>query len=196
MIYYISDTHFGHENIITLCSRPFAYIETMDALLIEKWQNKVRQQDEVYLIGDFAYCNKKPFVSYLEQLPGKKHLIVGNHDSKLLRNKEAMSHFSSVNKLLEIRDSSLDCDVTLCHYPLVEWPGYFRGAYHVFGHLHNVRNQSFHLMSQVERALNAGVEITDYEPCNLEELIRCNARWLELAQVSRRTLTHATQMIS
>ncbi len=37
-------------------------------------------------------------------------------------------------------------------------------------------------MSQVERALNAGVEITDYVPCSLEELIRCNERWLERAR--------------
>lgn len=54
MIYYTADLHFGHANIIKLCHRPFASIEEMDEKLIEKWNNKVKNGDTVYIVGDFA----------------------------------------------------------------------------------------------------------------------------------------------
>lgn len=179
MYFYIADTHFGHENIIKLCDRGFSNVAEMDAFMISRWQERVRPNDDVFVVGDFAYRNKRSASSYLEQLPGIKHLIVGNHDKGLLADKTALQAFASVDRMLELRDASLGCNVTLCHYPLVEWPGFFNESYHVYGHLHNVKKQSFQLMKQVERALNAGVEIVDYSPRTLAELIEYNRLWFE-----------------
>ncbi|MDO5358956.1 MAG: hypothetical protein Q4E80_06235 [Slackia faecicanis] len=54
-IYYISDTHFGHANIIRLSNRPFLDIAEMNAELIARWNAKVTDDDDVYMLGDFAY---------------------------------------------------------------------------------------------------------------------------------------------
>ena len=79
MIFYISDTHFGNENILKLCDRPFATIEEMNERLIENWNSKVKGADAVYILGDmFFKC--KDTKSILCRLKGKKYLFVGNHD--------------------------------------------------------------------------------------------------------------------
>ena len=54
MNFYISDTHFGHANIIRLCNRPFQDVERMDNTLINNWNNTVSNKDTVYILGDFA----------------------------------------------------------------------------------------------------------------------------------------------
>ena len=54
MKYYTSDLHFGHKNIIKYEDRPFSSIEEMDEALIDKWNKKVKKNDEVYILGDFA----------------------------------------------------------------------------------------------------------------------------------------------
>lgn len=68
MIYYIGDLHFGHENVIKFDRRPFSSVEEMDKTLIERWNRKVSKEDVVYVVGDFAYRNEKPFSWYLRQL--------------------------------------------------------------------------------------------------------------------------------
>ena len=52
MIYFIADTHFGHENVIRFCSRPFSCAAEMDEALIENWNRRVRGHDTVYIVGD------------------------------------------------------------------------------------------------------------------------------------------------
>ena len=54
MTYFTSDLHFGHSNIIKLCNRPFADVESMDAALIENWNKKVKKNDTVYVLGDIV----------------------------------------------------------------------------------------------------------------------------------------------
>ena len=84
---YISDTHFGHRNVINFDNRPFLDVDEMDRILIKLWNSRVAPDDNVYIVGDFAYQNEKPEEWYLKYLRGHKHLIIGNHDSKLLANK-------------------------------------------------------------------------------------------------------------
>ena len=60
MIYYISDLHFGHRNVIGMDGRPFETIEEMDATLIRLWNERVTEGDDVYIVGDFAYRNNIP----------------------------------------------------------------------------------------------------------------------------------------
>lgn len=80
---YIADLHFGHQSVINFDNRPFDNVKEMDRVLIDSWNRRVTKEDQVYIVGDFAYRNEKTFSWYLKRLAGEKHLIVGNHDKKL-----------------------------------------------------------------------------------------------------------------
>ena len=102
MKFYISDLHFGHQNAIVFDQRPFSTVEEMDETIITLWNRRVTDDDDVYIIGDFAFRNQKPEEWYLSRLNGRKNLIIGNHDGKLLKNETAMSYFMSVEKMKQI----------------------------------------------------------------------------------------------
>jgi calcineurin-like phosphoesterase family protein len=71
--------------------------------------------------------------------------------------------------------SAVRCILNLvCHYPLAEWNGYFRGSWHIHGHIHNRRNEAFSFMQTRERALNAGADITQFMPVTFAELKQYN----------------------
>lgn len=69
--FYISDTHFGHSNIIRHCNRPFVNADEMDEVLIKNWNSVVTNRDTVYILGDFAFSKgiKQPS-EYLRELNG------------------------------------------------------------------------------------------------------------------------------
>lgn len=91
MNYYTSDLHFGHENIIKFCNRPWTKIdingntvpdvESMDEGLINNWNIRINDDDHVYILGDFCF-NKTHFIELLGKLKGFKHFVLGNHDPK------------------------------------------------------------------------------------------------------------------
>lgn len=116
--------------------------------------------------------NEKPFVWYLRQLKGQKHLIVGNHDTKLLKDSEAMSYFVSVDYYREITDNQKH--IVLSHYPIAEWAGFHRDVIQIFGHIHNRTEGAFQYMKQFDNALNAAACINNYTPSSLNELLRNN----------------------
>ena len=88
MDYFISDLHFGHENCLVFDNRPFKSIEEHDATIIKNWNDVVGMDDDVYLLGDISWYNATKTIEIFNQLNGRIHLIRGNHDSKLLRNRE------------------------------------------------------------------------------------------------------------
>ena len=79
MIWFSSDHHFYHSNVIRYCSRPYRSIEEMNADLVQKWNEVVMPEDTVYYLGDFALAHRAVEV-YTPLLNGTKHLIMGNHD--------------------------------------------------------------------------------------------------------------------
>ena len=79
--FIISDTHFGHANIIKYCNRPFADVEQMDKALIKNWNSVVSNSDMVIHLGDVGLGNKQYVKNILSQLNGRKILIKGNHDN-------------------------------------------------------------------------------------------------------------------
>lgn len=172
MKYYTGDLHFGHETILRFDNRPFADVDEMDRVLIENWNSRVTKNDQVYILGDIALHNEKPYSWYLSQLNGQKHLIVGNHDRKLLKDKDAMEYFVSVAHYLELTDEK--SRIVLCHYPIAEWNNFYRNSYHIYGHIHNNRIGVYQYMKQFNRALNAGCMINGYVPVTLQELITNN----------------------
>ena len=101
MTYFTSDQHFGHYNIIRLCGRPFKAQEEMDEILLSKWNAKVKDNDTVFILGDLFFRAAK-VDPILKALKGRKHLIVGNHDSSWMTKVKVANYFESVQTLKEV----------------------------------------------------------------------------------------------
>src|SRR3990167_10184368 len=92
-IWFTSDTHFNHTNIINYCNRPFVFdgtpnVQSMNQALIEHWNANVSSSDVIYHLGDFSFGTKKQASDILHMLNGYKVLIKGNHDRSLSSMKE------------------------------------------------------------------------------------------------------------
>lgn len=81
-IFVISDNHFGHENIITYCGRPFKSVKEMDEVMFKKWNAVVRPGDLVLYLGDMGLYNRNLDWNLIRALNGNKLLVKGNHDRK------------------------------------------------------------------------------------------------------------------
>lgn len=145
MIYYISDTHFGHKGVINFDKRPFSDINEMEAILIANWNNKVTNQDIVYILGDFCFEKESEWLRLLNQLKGKKVLIKGNHDLKNMSS-SLKNKFQDIKDYKEI-DDRLDNEnvkVILSHYPIPFYKkDYSDKVYHLYGHLHNTIEEMY-----------------------------------------------------
>ena len=133
--FFIADLHFGHKNILGFDKRPWTNIEDHDAALIKNWNEAVGYEDDVYILGDISWYNATKTIEIFKQLNGKKHLIIGNHDKKLLKSPEVRALFMEIAHYVEI-----DCEskqLVLSHYPIVSFNGHFYNGIHLYGHVHN-----------------------------------------------------------
>ena len=160
-IFFTSDQHFGHENIIHLAKRPFKTVEEMDKALIRNWNLVVQPNDTVYVLGDFMHRSRFPVSFYLDQLAGLKILIRGNHDKI-----STMEAFDRAHTYLELEEH--DQRFVLFHYPMLSWNKRGKGAIHLYGHVH----QAVLPELQDRRAYNVGVELNDYTPISLETVVQ------------------------
>ena len=171
MIYFTADTHFGHENVIRFCNRPFASAEEMDEAMIANWNSRVKGNDTVYILGDMFFRSVNT-ESILMRLKGKKRLIVGNHDGSWMTKLDATKYFVSIDKFLEVSDGQHA--MTMCHYPLLSWNHAMR-TYMVHGHIHNDTKADFWpLIAARDNVLNAGVDINGFKPVTFYELVENN----------------------
>ena len=171
--FYISDLHLGHYNIIRLCHRPFASVEEMDETIINNWNSVVTDTDNVYIGGDFCYKSGKDPVEYLQRLNGHKYLLIGNHDKSLLKDSAARRYFESIKDIMNITDG--DNRIVLCHYPMVEWDGFFRGTLHLYGHIHNnTSNATYDIVKNISNCYNIGADVLGFTPRTLNEIITMN----------------------
>lgn len=140
-MYFIADTHFGHKNALAFDARPFKDIEEHDKALISRWNNAVGIDDEVFILGDLSWYNVTKTIEIVKSLNGIKHLIVGNHDKKLLKNRDLQFLFVEITdyKEIELQDNSggNKKGIVLCHYPIPCFKNHFYGWYHLYGHVHN-----------------------------------------------------------
>lgn len=176
MIYYISDTHLGDLRVFNKCSRPFSGLDELEQEIILRWNNKVEDEDTVYVLGDIAEDSYLKAIEIFRTLKGHKHLIIGNHDLKMLDNITKSGVFESIEFMKLINDG--DRKVCLCHYPVMDWMEFSRGGYHVYGHIHNKTAKNDPAYTQMKEyfkdkpCFNAGVDVTNYEPVTLDEMIK------------------------
>jgi calcineurin-like phosphoesterase family protein len=159
--FFISDTHFGHAHIITLCKRPFASVEEMDETMISRWNAVVAPGDTVYHLGDILYRSARQVGEYLDRLNGAIHLIAGNHDVTITG--DDAERFASISQIKEITvDGQL---IVLCHYPMREWNGAWAGTWHLYGHTHGGLDDTPHGFS-----LDVGADTHDFRPWSMAEI--------------------------
>jgi calcineurin-like phosphoesterase family protein len=160
-VFFTADTHFGHANIIRYCNRPFASVQEMDEVLIQRWNEVVKPDDTVWHLGDFAaWYNGVDARSYFNRLNGRKNLIWGNHDDADVRAaigwEVSMPHWElSIGKQL----------LTLCHYGMRVWNQSHRGSIMLYGHSHN-------MLPPITNSLDVGVDCWDYRPVTLDQILK------------------------
>ena len=171
MKFYTADLHWDHKNIIRLSKRPFESLKDMQDIMWADWNATVSNSDDVYILGDFCF-GVTTFIEYIERLNGNLHFIRGNHDTepfvKIRKMKESgdkrFRRCFFHEDVHEMKDDGQR--VVLCHYPLREWPGYFKKAIHLHGHCHGNIGESF-----MEGAYDVGVDVWDFKPVTLEEIV-------------------------
>ena len=181
MNYYIGDLHFGHVNCLAFDNRPFKTIEEHDKALVDNWNNTVGIDDDVYILGDISWYNATKTIEIFQQLNGNKHLVIGNHDQKLLKSRELRELFVEICHYKEI---TLDNGkiLVLSHYPIPCFKNHFYGSYHFYAHVHNsfewnmmerVKYEMKSLYNQPCNMFNVGamMEYINYVPRTLEEII-------------------------
>ncbi len=176
MIYYISDTHFNDERVAALCGRPFKSIQEHDQALVNNWNKKVTNNDIVYFVGDICTNFFPGVIDLLKSLNGEKYLVVGNHDMDAIEEYKSSGIFKKVEYIMIIKDQGRD--VILSHQPLMDWDTVIRGSYLIYGHIHNktikngIEYQQIKDYYKNKKAYNAGVDVTNFEPVTLDELIK------------------------
>ena len=147
---YIADCHFYHGRLNTeMDRRGFASVEEMNEHMIRQWNAKVTSGDTVYILGDFSLAGSVQTSGILESLNGQKHLIIGNHDGRYLKDKtfeDRAPLFRSRQHYAEIRDKGRT--VILSHYPVFSYKGQYRKdgegrplTYMLYGHVHNTHDE-------------------------------------------------------
>ena len=129
-MFFTSDTHFHHSNIIKYCGRPFSSSEEMDEVLISNWNKTVGKKDIVYHLGDFAFLkgenSQKAFYSLKDRLNGNIVFIKGNHD-----------HYPPTLRWFDLFELKINKQhIVMCHYPMMTWNKAHYGSFHLFGHVH------------------------------------------------------------
>ena len=185
-IYFTSDMHIGHNNVLTFDNRPFKNTDEMEEQLIKKWNDKVNPNDTVYCLGDIFWCNDQKAYEILGTLKGKKILIPGNHQKgvKDMRNRKM---FESISDYIETRIDGQD--IIMSHYPIFSWRSMRYGAIHLYGHVHNTEEQRLYeqhikLLRSYELpclAYNVGcmMPYMNYEPQDLETILEKGEEYYE-----------------
>lgn len=163
-----SDLHFGHANIMKFCPvtrAGYTDVADMREKMIAEWNASVQPEDEVFILGDFAFLPAKDAVQILRRLNGAKILIEGNHDRKLLNDPAFRAEFKEVHQYLRYNHEGQV--VCMFHYPILEWDQMHRGSLHFFGHLHGGQTGM-----EKYRCMDVGMDSTGEIVISLDRAIR------------------------
>lgn len=172
-VFFTSDTHFGHSNIIKYCQRPFNSAEHMDEVLISNWNEVVSPQDIVFHLGDFCFGSDKEWIKILQRLNGTKYLILGNHDLKKIANSNQIKdYFADIN--MQMRVVVDKQKMLLNHYPFLSFEGGYQNVWQLFGHVHSSKHSTGldkeRLVHLFPTQYDVGVDNNNYRPVSFAQV--------------------------
>jgi calcineurin-like phosphoesterase family protein len=171
MIYFTSDTHFGHANIIKYTNRPFNNVKVMDDILIRNWNLRVTNKDKIFHLGDFGFGSSGFLKDICGKLNGQKVFITGSHDHRLnkiipnsLQPNDTFG-MTFVGPLYSLKGLKGIPDIILCHYSMKVWSKCHYGTWHLFGHSHGK-------LEGVGKSFDVGVDANQFRPISLDEVVK------------------------
>jgi calcineurin-like phosphoesterase family protein len=188
MIFFTSDEHYGHHNILKYCNRPFANTNEMREAFIERHNAVVKPEDEVWHLGDFSFkadSAQDGVSNVVKRLNGTHRLIAGNHDGCFQKHKGSdnevfnyMYAFREVNQVRRLTLPGLG-EVLLCHLPVQgnDYDNRYQdsaphaGIYEDFGVKWLIHGHVHGAWRTRDRMINVGVDVWNYTPVSLEELV-------------------------
>ena len=179
-VFFTSDTHFYHSNIINFCGRPFKNVEVMNETLIANWNSVVGPDDIIFHLGDFCLGGSAEWTNILNRLNGKIYLIVGNHDIKNLR-QGYYSRFEHIAMQMHIEVGKQK--IYLNHCPFLCYGGAYRDTWQLFGHVHTSKQNTgidaprLHMLFPTQ--YDVGVDNNNFTPVSFEEIKRIIERQVE-----------------
>lgn len=158
-LFFTSDEHYGHANVLKFCKRPFESVEDQTEQLIKRHNTVVDDGDVTYHLGDMFWrtFTVKEAQSVMDRLNGKHYLILGNHD-------EVAKNIAG--RFVWVKDTTLvhtPTRVWLSHYAHRVWPDSHKHSYHLYGHTHNV-------LPDFRYSHDAGVDANGYFPISYQEV--------------------------
>jgi len=182
-IFVTSDHHFGHENIIKYCDRPFESVQDMDDSMVSKWNSTVSDVDTVYHLGDVSLSGSLSYVGGIfERLNGNIQVLAvpWHHDSRWLVKDGRFASKSGIPVAMlspvEVLsfpgygNEGRDLVFTLSHYPMAEWEASHYGYPHLHGHSHGAYSDPFG-----RPVFDVGVDCNEYAPVSIDVFY---SRWL------------------
>jgi calcineurin-like phosphoesterase family protein len=166
-IWFTSDHHFGHANIIHFSNRPYENVGEMNEGLIARWNEVVGEKDTVYHLGDLFFISKNEAEAVRSRLNGRICLVRGNHDKTAETMKSA---FEWIKDYYELKVDDEDAAggqrrIVLCHYAFRVWDKSHHGAWHLYGHSHGSLPDDPESLS-----FDVGVDCHDYAPLNYAQV--------------------------
>lgn len=162
MIYFTSDLHAFHKNIILYDHLPFKNLEDYRAHITHAWNNTVSDEDEIYLLGDTCVGGTNGQIKlFLEQLNGTKYLIKGNHEKEIMKCSYLRDMFAWIKDYFVLDYNKKR--FVLFHYPIESWLNKSHGAIHIHGHSHG---KSLQIKNRIDVGFNTNGILS------IEEIIR------------------------
>ncbi len=164
----ISDLHINHTNIIKYENRPFDSVKSHDDFIINEWNNVVKENDRVFILGDIMFS--------------------GNHDQPLVRETNKFNRFNDkiyiAPNIFEpkvfIDNSKKPEKVVMCHYPMLSWNASYHGRKLFYGHVHSNTPSHYNDGSiiikddKLPSAYNVSADLLGFVPKSFQEVIKMN----------------------
>ncbi len=183
-VFFTSDTHFNHTNIIQYCQRPFKSTDEMNEAMIDNWNSVVGEDDTVFHLGDFCLGGAAEWNKILNRLNGKIYLILGNHDLKNIR-QGFIERFKTRCNGNAHRDWEKENLSKPLSYLCFEG-GYKDDVWQLFGHVHtrssNTGIDAGRLQYLYPTQLDVGVDNNNFTPLSFEQ---ARAKILKQLQASK-----------
>jgi calcineurin-like phosphoesterase family protein len=166
-IYFTSDEHYGHANVIKFCNRPFSSVEEMNEGLVERHNQRVRQGDLVYHLGDMFWrkLGVEKAREIINRLNGQHYYVWGNHEELMESNADLRNRFVWCKDIARVFPSKgTDYPkIVLCHYAMRTWRGSHRGDWHLYGHTHAG-------IPEYGLSFDVGVDARNFFPVSVDEV--------------------------